>query len=67
MLPNVFTPSNGDDYNNEFKPFPYRFITKIDLTIYNRWGQEVFKTENPEINWNGKDMNLNHGEQNLFQ
>ncbi len=57
ILPNVFTPSNGDDYNNEFRPFPYRFITKVDLTIYNRWGQEVFKTENPAINWNGKDMN----------
>jgi hypothetical protein len=25
------------------------------LTIYNRWGQKVFKTNNPDINWNGID------------
>lgn len=53
-IPNVFTPGN-DSRNDLLKPFPYRFIDKIDLRIYNRWGQEVFKTENPDINWNGKD------------
>ncbi len=55
-LPNVFSPDTEDDINKEFKPFPYRFINKIDLSIYNRWGQEVFKTNKPDINWNGKDM-----------
>lgn len=56
QLPNVFTPGSDDELNRFFKPFPYRFISKIDLTIYNRWGQEVFKSENPEINWSGKDQ-----------
>ncbi len=53
-IPNVFTP--GDDGKNDLlKPFPYRFIDKIDLKIYNRWGQIVFETNDLDINWNGKD------------
>ncbi len=54
-LPNVFTP-NADGVNDLFKPFPYKFVEKIDLTIYNRWGNEVFKTTDPDINWNGLDL-----------
>ncbi len=53
-LPNVFTPG-GDGTNDYFKPFPYKFVEKIDLKIYNRWGNLVFITENPDINWDGKD------------
>jgi gliding motility-associated-like protein len=52
-LPNVFTP-NGDGANETFKPFPnYRFVESIDLQIFNRWGNLVFKTTDPAINWNG--------------
>lgn len=54
-LPNVFTP-NGDGVNDLFKPYPYKFVEKINMTIYNRWGNEVFKTEDPDINWDGKDL-----------
>lgn len=53
-LPNVFTP-NGDMQNDLFKPFPYRFIDHIGITIYNRWGEEVFQSDDIEINWNGTD------------
>lgn len=52
-LPNVFSP-NQDGVNDEFKPFPYRFIDGIEIKIFNRWGQQVFTTEDPEIRWNGK-------------
>ena len=55
-LPNIFTP-NADSYNDLFIPGPYKFVQKIDLKIYNRWGTLVFKTEDPDINWNGRDMN----------
>ncbi len=51
-LPNVFTP-NGDGNNDRFIPFPYRYIDKIDMDIYNRWGQVVFHTEDPDILWDG--------------
>ena len=54
-LPNVFTP-NGDGANELFIPFPYRFVDRIDLQIFNRWGQLVFETTNPDIQWNGGDL-----------
>ena len=54
-LPNAFTP-NGDGQNDLFTPiYPYRFVVKIDMKIYNRWGNLVFETNNPDINWNGSD------------
>ncbi len=54
-LPNVFTP-NGDNANDLFIPFPYRFIDRIDLKIYNRWGNLIYETTNPDINWNGTNL-----------
>lgn len=56
ILPNTFTP-NGDGKNDVFHPFkPYRFVPKIEMKIFNRWGEEVFNTEDPEIGWTGKDQ-----------
>ncbi|MGB0862932.1 MAG: gliding motility-associated C-terminal domain-containing protein [Saprospiraceae bacterium] len=54
-LPNVFTP-NGDGNNELFVPFPYLYISRIDMTIVDRWGTVVFQTENPDINWDGKNL-----------
>jgi gliding motility-associated-like protein len=54
QLPNVFTPNN-DGSNDVFRPFPYDFVDKINIIIYNRWGTIVFKTEDPDINWDGKE------------
>jgi gliding motility-associated-like protein len=56
-LPNVFTP-NGDTRNDYFTPIkPYRFIGLVDMKIYNRWGTLVYQTEDPEIKWDGTDIN----------
>ncbi len=55
-LPNAFTP-NGDNQNDVFKPYPFRFIEKIELKVYNRWGNLVFETEDPNINWTGVNLN----------
>lgn len=55
-LPNTFTP-NGDGKNDLFTPFKHRtiwFIDRIELKIFNRWGQQVFSTTDPMINWDGK-------------
>lgn len=54
VLPNVFTP-NGDGINDNFIPFPYKYIESIDLKIYDRWGVLVFETTDPAVNWNGQD------------
>ena len=40
--------------NDNFVPFPYKFIEAIDLKIFDRWGQLVFETTDPDINWDGK-------------
>ncbi|CAA6825702.1 MAG: internalin, putative [uncultured Aureispira sp.] len=56
-LPNTFTP-NGDGSNDFFKPcLIYRYIRTIDFKVTNRWGQVVFETNDPAINWDGKDQN----------
>lgn len=55
-LPNVFTP-NGDGFNDEFTPFPYTSVQKVEMSIFNRWGGLVYETEDPGIHWSGKLMN----------
>ncbi len=42
--------------NDLFVPFPYSSVEKVDMIIYNRWGSIVYKTENPDIEWNGNMM-----------
>ncbi len=54
-LPNTFTP-NGDGVNDVFHPYPYRFVEKVDMKIYDRWGDLVYQTNDPDINWTGKDQ-----------
>ena len=58
QLPNIFTP-NGDGFNETFMPFPFKYVDKVDMKIYNRWGQVVFKTNTPFVNWDGKNIITN--------
>ncbi len=53
-IPNIFTP-NGDGLNDWLKPNPYNRVEKIDLKIFSRWNILVFQTEDPNINWDGKN------------
>ena len=55
-LPNVFTP-NGDSQNELFVPRKSRFVSSIDMRIFNRWGNLVYTTTDPLINWNGTNEN----------
>jgi gliding motility-associated-like protein len=57
-LPNVFTP-NDDGRNDLFRPFPYTSVEKVQMTIFNRWGNIVYETEDPDINWDGKHYRTN--------
>ena len=54
-LPNTFTP-NGDGTNEVFKPFPYRFIDRVEFKVFNRWGGLVFETTDPDLNWDGTNL-----------
>lgn len=55
VLPNTFTPDQ-DGHNDVFKPRINRFIKTIDFTVTNRWGEIVFQTTDPDINWDGHDQ-----------
>ncbi len=55
-LPNVFTP-NGNEENDRLVPIRSRGIRSMRTVIANRWGQEVFATNDPLIGWNGKATN----------
>lgn len=55
-IPNAFSP-NGDGINETFIPRPLlgRGFTEFKMTVYNRWGQEIFVTTNFEgRGWDGK-------------
>jgi gliding motility-associated-like protein len=54
-LPNAFTP-NGDNQNDLFVPRGRCFVDRVEVEIFNRWGQLVFETENPAINWDGTNL-----------
>ncbi|MBK7710477.1 MAG: gliding motility-associated C-terminal domain-containing protein [Bacteroidales bacterium] len=51
-IPNVFTP-NGDDINEKLVAKTSGLVEKIDFRLFNRNGMELFKTENPRIEWDG--------------
>jgi len=51
-MPNAFTP-NGDGKNDRFYPLNAVKSEQLELTIYNRWGQQIFKTNNWKQGWNG--------------
>jgi len=51
-VPTAFTP-NGDGLNETFKVVHY-FIQQPRLEIYNRWGEQVFQTDDLDNRWDGR-------------
>ena len=52
-VPNAFTPNN-DGFNDVFKPEMIEYLKDgYLLEIYNRWGEKVFSTTDPEQGWDG--------------
>ena len=59
-IPNAFTPNNtGPSVNNTFKPITGSYL-KAQFSIYNRWGEKLFETNNLTNGWDGKSNGL-HG------
>lgn len=51
--PNAFTPDSDGD-NDLWRPVVRGFDTSVyELSIFNRWGDVVFYTKNPEEPWTG--------------
>jgi len=51
FVPNAFTPNN-DGKNNTFEP-KMRNILNYKILIYNRWGELIFTSTNPQVQWDG--------------
>ncbi len=51
-FPTAFSP-NEDGMNDEFKMFSQCPIQNYYLAIYNRWGVNVFETNDPNKSWRG--------------
>ena len=52
FVPNVFTPNN-DGYNDFFE-LKSEGLKEVSGSIFNRWGQEVFKFNSADDKWDGK-------------
>ncbi len=50
-IPNTFTPN--DDLKNEVWLPKHNGLNKYNLRILNRWGDELFITEDPTLGWDG--------------
>ncbi|MDX2359846.1 MAG: gliding motility-associated C-terminal domain-containing protein [Crocinitomicaceae bacterium] len=53
--PNIIT-ANGDNINDFFIIKNLYDYDRVQLQIFNRWGNVVFETENYQNDWDGKDM-----------
>ena len=54
-MPNVFTPNN-DGINDLFVPIISKGIVSMKTIIYNRWGKEIFESNELLIEWSGQDI-----------
>jgi gliding motility-associated-like protein len=56
-IPNSFTP-NGDGHNDVFAPTGVNIdMNTFTMYIYDRWGEEVYKTKDLSKPWNGSKDN----------
>jgi len=52
-VPTAFTP-DGDGTNDVFRPLLVCPVTDYRFEIYNRWGNKVFETSDPNEAWDGR-------------
>jgi gliding motility-associated-like protein len=50
-IPNTFTP-DGNDRNDVFKIYGTNW-REMELRIFDRWGEEIFFSDDPNKGWNG--------------
>jgi len=57
-IPTAFSPNN-DGINDVFIPFTEAdcVLNNFQLQIFDRWGNQIFESNNPTIGWDGKYKN----------
>ena len=55
-LPNAITPSRSDGLNDEFfiPELQQRLIEDFEISIFSRWGEQVFYSTDKDFRWNGE-------------
>ncbi|RZL40345.1 MAG: gliding motility-associated C-terminal domain-containing protein [Pedobacter sp.] len=57
-IPNVITP-DGDGMNDAFRIAGLEFFPENNMSIFNRWGNEVFRSNGAyKQNWTGEGLNV---------
>ena len=56
FMPNAFTP-NKDQLNDFFNPSGRITVKQYRLSIYNRWGELLFESNDPKLAWDGNYKN----------
>lgn len=51
-VPNAFTPTIGSD--NQYFRVRWGHVINFEMNIYNRFGQRLFTTNNPDEGWDGR-------------
>ncbi len=57
LIPNAFSPNN-DGTNDEFK-VTGNDVLSLNLKLFDRWGNSIFETNNPQIGWDGTQKGKN--------
>jgi gliding motility-associated-like protein len=56
VVPEIFTP-NGDGINDAMDVF-VAHISDFEIKVYNRWGEVVFVSDDPNLKWDGRYREL---------
>lgn len=51
-VPTAFTPNN-DGRNDQLRALLFGPVQQFEFTVYNRWGEVIFRTTDRQAGWNG--------------
>jgi gliding motility-associated-like protein len=54
QIPNVITPDAPSGSNHVFK-VKYKSLRSFEMWVFNRWGNQLFHSSNPDDGWDGTD------------